>query len=1102
MNKVSLSGPYYLKKSRHKHFFRIMRITSFLLFVLIFSLHAINSSSQNARITVQAHNTTLKDVLNTIEKQTDYLFVYNINVDTDQKVALNTVNQPVKQVLDNLFKNIGLNYVQEGSYIVVSKSEAEQQKKFVTGTVIDMNGEPVIGANIVEKGTTNGIITDVNGEFSLQVSPDAVLQISYIGYNTREVAVNNQSSITIKLTEDTQAIEEIVVVGYGVQKRENLTGAVSAIMGDDLMKRPVGQTSVALQGIAPGVTITQQSGQPGQDAGTIRIRGIGTLNDSNPLVLVDGTAMDLNSVDPNIIESVSVLKDAASSSIYGSRAANGVILITTKRAKNKEFSVSYNGYAGWQTPTDLPDKVNAIDHMVMLNEAYRNVGRSPLYTDQYIQEYREKGPSDRDHYPDVDWQKAVYNQYAFQQNHFFTLNGGTEKMKLLAAIGYYDQQGITPNTDYNRFTVRLNSDMQFTQRFSAKLDMYLKYNTQKTPGRGIYDVIYWINRTPSIYPDVLSNGKYAVGWDGDNVLAFAKDGGFAKTKTPSASINMALSYQFTDFLKADVSYTPIYNNNITSTYNKSVNTYYADGELAYSKPSKSALYEHRGWGLSHDFKALLNFDKAFGQHNLKALAGFQWESGTDDYIDASRDTFIFPQYPKLNAGGSDNQKASGSGSEYALASFFGRINYDYQGKYLFEANVRYDGSSRFDLGHKWGVFPSFSGGWRISEESFWEPIRDIVDNAKFRVSWGQLGNQNIGNYAFASVVSYSSYVIGGQPVTSGAINDMSNSAISWEKTEMLDFGIDLQFFSKLSASFDYYNKKTSDILWKLNVPLIIGLNPTYQNAAKVSNKGWDLELRWNDLINDFRYGASFILSDVKNKVVDLKGISMTGLTVNREGHSINSIYGLEAIGYISEEDYNADGSYKHATQFGAFAPGDIKYKDQNNDGIINNEDEVIIGNTVPRFTYGLNLDASWKGFDFSMFWQGIGKADGYLNKQATMPFYWGASALEMHKDHWTEDNPNARFPRLAFNETNNEQNSSFWMANAAYLRLKNVTLGYTFPKTLSEKIKFSHVRLYISGQNLLSIDKFWDGFDAEAPVGDGAYYPQVKVFTIGLDVKF
>ena len=740
--------------------------------------------------------------------------------------------------------------------------------------------------------------------------------------------------------------------------------------------------------------------------------------------------------------------------------------------------------------------------MVMLNVAYRNVGRSTLYAEPYIQEYREKMASDPNHYPNVDWQKSVYKDYAFQQNHFFTLNGGTEKMKLLAAIGYYDQEGIVPNTNYNRFSVRLNSDMQFTDRFSAKLDMFLKYNTQKTPGRGINDVVYWINRTPSIYPDVLSNGKYAVGWDGDNVLAFSKDGGFAKLKTPSVSMNMALSYKFTNYLKADISYTPIYNNNFSSTYNKSVNTYYADGELAYTKPGKTALYEHRSYGLSHDFKALVNFDKTFGKHDVKALVGFQWESGMDDYIDASRDTYIFPQYPKLDAGGSDNQKASGSGSEYALSSLFGRINYDYQGKYLFEANVRYDGSSRFDIGQKWGIFPSFSGGWRMSEESFWEPLKKVVDNAKLRVSWGQLGNQNIGNYAFASVVSYSSYIIGGQPVTSGAINDMANSAISWEKTEMLDFGLDLQFFSKLSVSFDYYDKKTSDILWKLNVTLIIGLNPTYQNAAKVSNKGWDLELRWNDRINDFNYGATFMLSDVRNEVLDLKGISMTGLTVNREGYPVNSIYGLEATGFISEDDYNADGTYKHATQFGAFAPGDIKYKDQNKDGVINNKDEVIIGNTVPRFTYGLNLNANWKGIDFSMFWQGVGKVDGYLNNQATMPFYWGASALEMHKDHWTATNSNARFPRLAFNETNNEQNSSFWVANAAYLRLKNVTLGYTLPKTWTEKIKFSRVRFYVSGQNLLSIDKFWDGFDAEAPVGDGAYYPQAKVFTVGLDVKF
>ncbi|MDR0430626.1 MAG: TonB-dependent receptor [Tannerellaceae bacterium] len=1080
--------------------------TYFISFILfLFFSFTIQAKETSEKITLSFSNIQLSEAIKKIQAISNYTFFYDANkTDLTQKVSLKADQMDIHEIMKIMLKSMNLSFeITNRQIVLISKSEDRQKVKTINGIITDTFGEPVIGANVVEKGTTNGMITGMDGRFRLSVAENAVIQVSYIGFTSQEISVKNRINFSIKLQEESQDLSEVVVVGYGIQKKENLTGSISSVNGGELAKRPVGQTSLALQGIAPGVTITQRSGQPGQDAGTIRIRGIGTLNDSDPLVLVDGVAMGLNSIDPNVIESVSILKDAASASIYGSRAANGVILVTTKRAKDGEFSVSYNGYAGWQTPIDLPDKVGAIDHMIMLNEAYINVGRTPLYTQEYIQEYKDKGSTDRDHYPDVDWQKAVYKNYAFQQNHFFTLNGGTEKMRLLAAVGYYDQQGIIPNTSYDRITTRLNSDMQFTNRFSAKLDMYVKYDNQKTPGSGIRDVVYWVNRVPSIYSDVLSNGKYAIGWDGDNVLAFTKDGGFAKTKSPSVTMSAALKYKFTDYLQADVSYSPTYSNDFVSTFNKSVETYYPDGSLAYTKPGKTALYEHRKWGLSHDFKALLNFNKTFLlEHNVKLLGGFQWESGMDDYIDASRDTYIFPEYPKLNAGGSDNQKASGSGSEYALFSLFGRVNYDYMGKYLFEANVRYDGSSRFDRGHKWGVFPSFSAGWRLSEESFWEPLSDIVNNAKLRVSWGQLGNQNIGNYAFASVVAYGSYVIGGQPVTSGAINDMANTTISWEKTEMLDIGLDLQFFSKLSASFDYYDKKTTDILWKLNVPLTLGLNPTYQNAAKVSNKGWDLEFRWNDRINDFSYGASFMLSDVKNKVKDLKGISMTGLTVNREGYPINSIYGLEAIGFISEEDYNADGSYKHATQFGAFAAGDIKYKDQNNDGMINDKDEVIIGNTVSRYTYSLNLDAGWKGFDFSMFWQGVRKVDGYLNNQATMPFYWGASALEIHKDRWTPENQGARFPRFAFNETNNEQNSSFWVANAAYLRLKNVTLGYTLPKSITDKIGMSRIRFYVSGQNLLSIDNFWEGFDVEAPVGDGAFYPQLKVFTVGLDVKF
>lgn len=1099
-----------MKKKRDDYFLvcqkvkRIMKITTIFLLIGVIQISA-TTYAQNQRISVSVENGTFYDVISQIEKQSEFMFFYNSDdIDNNRHISIKANDRLVPEILDELIKDNDLTYKITDKHIIITKAGQKlQQTKQVSGIVTDEYGDPVIGANVVEKGATNGVITDIDGKFSIMVQPEAILQISYIGYFTQEISMKNRTTLTVTLREDTQTLDEVVVVGYGVQKKENLTGAISAVKGSDLIKRPVGQTSMALQGIAPGVTITQSSGQPGQDHGTLRIRGIGTLNNSDPLVLVDGVAMNLNSVDPNVIESVSVLKDAASASIYGSRAANGVILVTTKRASGKEFSVSYNGYAGWQTPTDLPDKVGAIDHMTMLNEAYTNVGRTPLYTPEYIQEYREKGPGDRDHYPDVDWQKAVYKDYAFQQNHFFTLNGGTEKMRLLAAIGYYDQQGIIPNTSYDRITTRLNSNMQFTDRFSAKLDMYVKYDREKTPGRGIKEAVYWINRTPSTYPDVLSSGKYAVGWDGDNVLAFTKDGGFVKSRKPTVMMSAALNYKFTDYLQADVSYSPTYNNDFVSTFIKSVDTYYPDGELAYTKPSKTALYENRKWGLSHDFKALLNFDKTFSStHGVKLLAGFQWESGMDDEVAASRDTYIFPEYPKLNAGGTDNQKASGTGTEYVLASVFGRVNYDYMGKYLFEANIRYDGSSRFDRGHKWGVFPSFSAGWRMSEENFWEPLKDIIGNAKLRASWGQLGNQNIGNYAFASVVAYSSYIIGGQPVTSGALNDMANPAISWEKTEMLDIGLDLQLFSKLSASFDYYDKKTTDILWKLNVPLIIGLNPTYQNAAKVSNRGWDLEIRWNDRINDFSYGASFMLSDVRNGVKDLRGVSIKNLTVNHEGYPINSIYGLEAIGFITEDDFTGDGTYKHATQFGAFAAGDIKYKDQNNDGLINNLDEVIIGNTVPRYTYSLNLDASWKGIDFSMFWQGVGKVDGYLNNQATMPFYWGASALEMHKDRWTPDNPNARFPRFAFNETNNEQNSSFWVSNAAYLRLKNVTLGYTLPKNVTDKIRMSRVRFYVSGQNLLSIDKFWDGFDVEAPVGAGDYYPQLKVFTVGLDVKF
>ncbi|MCE4567042.1 TonB-dependent receptor [Maribellus sp. CM-23] len=1087
-----------------------MKLTTLLLFLSMVTM-ATGSYSQNTRFSLNVKDATILQVLEEIERQTEFGFLFKTDqLDMKDRYTVNLKEAKIENVMNEILDNEHYSYRVMDRIIVISKKDAnpddmtDQNNETVSGKVSDSSGVPLLGVTVVVKGTSNGTVTNADGEYFLNNIPDdAVLQYSFVGMRMQEVAVDGKSNIDVVMVADAIGLEEVVAIGYGTQKKINLTGAVSAVTGDKLTNRPVGQTSMALQGLAPGITVTQRSGQPGNDGGNIRIRGIGTLNDANPLVLVDGTEMNINHLDPNLIESVSVLKDAASSAIYGSRAANGVILITTKRAELDELSISYNHYSGLQTFTNLPERVGAIDHMTLLNEAYSNSGRTPVFSESYINEYQSNMASNPDEYPNVDWQNEVYKDFAYQQNHYLTIKGGTQKARLLAGVGFYKQDGLIPNTEYQRVSTRLNSDIQFSDKLNAKLDLNVIYNERREPGRGVNDVIYWVSRSPAIYPAKLTNGKWAVGWDGDNVLAFANDGGFRKYLSPTLSMNMGLNYKFTDNISADIVYSPSYNNVFSTVYNKSVLTYYPDGELAYTRPQKTFLNENRMWGLSHDFKAIGNFDRSWANaHNVKILAGFQWESGVNDYIGAYRDDFIFPQYSKLDAGGTDNQQNYGSGSEWSIASFFGRLNYDFQGKYLFEANLRYDGSSKFDTGYKWGLFPSFSLGWRFSEENFWESMKGTIENAKIRASWGKLGNQNIGNYAFASVVNSGSYIIGGNPVTSGYINDMANKAISWEETEMFNVGIDLMVLSKLNLTFDYYDKLTRGILWKLNVPHIIGLAPTYENAAEVSNKGWDLGITWSDRFNDFKYGASFMISDVKNEVLDLRGVNMTGLTVNREGYPINSLYGYEAIGYISPDDYDGDGNYKYATQFGNFGPGDIKYKNQNTDNVINNEDEVIIGSTIPRYTYSIDLNAGWRGIDFSMFWQGVGKADGLLHRQATMPFYWGATALEIHKDRWSIDNQDAQFPRMAFNEPNNEQNSSFWVKDASYLRLKNLTVGYTLPGSITNKIRLSRLRIYATGQNLLTFDNFWEGYDPEAPVGAGSYYPQVKVYTIGLDVTF
>ncbi len=1100
-----------------KKVIRKMKLTLLIVLLSVIQIFATSVYSQNARISLKKENTAIENVLKTIEDQSEYFFLYNGKlVDVTQKVNINVENQNLEKTLNELFRNTNIAYKVYDRQVVLSPSgsaDNSQQVKSVTGKVTDTSGSLLPGVSVVIKGTTSGTITDSDGKYTISNVPEnATLQFSFVGMKTLEAACGGKTSINVALVEDAIDIEEVVAVGYGVQKKTNLTGSVISVTGDDLAKRQVGQTSMALQGVAPGVTVTQRSGQPGNDGGTIRIRGIGTLGDSNPLVLADGVETNINNVDPNLIESISVLKDAASAAIYGSRAANGVILITTKRAKGNGFSINYSGYAGFQQPTDLRNMVNAHDHMSMLNTAYINAGKSPLFASSLVDTYTELSKTDPDNYPDVNWQKKVYTGSGFTQNHSLNLNGGNDNIKLMAAFGYYDQKGILENTNFKRYSIRLNSDIKFTEKFSAKMDFFLRQMETNEPAKGVSTIIYWLNRMPATQAARLSNGSYGIGWEGDNPMADALSSGINQNLTPSVMMNLGFNYKFSKSLILDAVYSPHFWEGHNKSFSKIVTTYYPDGRVAYTKPSKASLSQTNNRYQTNNVRATLNYDKNFGKHNLKLLAGWQQEDFMDRYFSAYRDTYVLPQYEVINAGSATNQQTSGAGSDWALRSFFGRVNYDFSDRYLFEANVRYDGSSRFAEGKKWGVFPSFSAGWRISEENFWKSLDSGITNLKLRGSWGQLGNQNIGTYPFDSFVNLTSiFAFNNALVNGAALTDMANGEISWETTEMQNYGLDIALLNnKLSASFDYYIRNTNGILLQLDVPKIIGLTAPYQNAGKVENKGWDLSLNYHDKKGNFSYDFGFSLSDVKNKVLDLRGINQSKLVVNYEGYPMQSILALEAEGYFTD----AQDVATHAKQYGNYAPGDIKYKDQltedtngdgkpdAGDGVINDKDQKIIGNTIPRYTFGLSANLAWKGFDMSVLLQGVGKADGYLMAQSVMPFYLGGTAQEQNKDYWRTDNLNAKFPRLAFNEPNNEKNSSFWMKNAAYMRLKNLQVGYTLPKRLTEQLGVKRVRTYFSGQNLLTLDKFWDGFDVEAPVGDGAYYPQVITYSLGIDVNF
>lgn len=1101
----------------------------------------------SAQVTVDIDSMPLTEALKKLEEQTGYSFFYsNVLPDKDAVVSVKSNNKDIAAVMDQLLDGLAVSYkINEDKQIALYADEpevVEQTKpaeRTVSGVVYDSDGLPVIGAGVMVKGSLHGTVTDEDGRWTLELEDDNVtLEISSMGYQSQSVAVKGRSDFTVTLTSDTQYLDEVVVVGYGTQKKVNLTGSVSMVTSEDMASRPVSNMSSGLQGLLPGVTVVNASGQPGASGTTIRVRGVGTIGNANPLILIDGIEGDLSTINPEDIESVSVLKDAASASIYGARAANGVLLVTTKKmndnpgAAKDNAKVTFGAYAGIQTPTRLPQMCDAIEFMTLDNEARQNVGTAIGWLEDSFKKVTDN--TDPNYFANTDWLDEVLNSYAPQQNYSLSLNGGIGSSGYMLSYRYFDQKGLTvgSSTGEQRHNVRFKMNTKLIDRLT--LSSNISYTSRKvtspinslTSGGGaIYNAMRIAPNAPVRYTD----GTWAYGGGNTNPVAILNDGGRSNVSTEEFSLLEVLKL---DILKGwDV--TATYNLTSTNGYKdilkKTITFVNPEDKSVNVYASPNSLKNVDLKNVQQTFIIQSNFDITFGKHNVSGVAGMSQEWYEARMFEASRTNLSTEFEPTLNLGDPSTMSNNATYSSWALRSGFGRVSYNYDERYLLEANIRYDLSSRFHKSVRGGWFPSVSAGWRISEEHFMSFAKSIVDNLKIRGSWGMLGNQYVGSsdYPYMSVLeAFTSglSLIGTSASTGYAPSTLANPNLTWEHIKMVNAGVDVALLqNRLTMSFDWFNKDTEGILLKLNYPAQIGPKPSEQNAGKVNNRGWEFDLNWRDQRGEFYYGIGFNISDVKNKIVDLAGNApdLSGYQIRMVGYPIDAFYGYKAIGLMTPEDFKISDTQNHNYSLpkvpvilgNDYQPGDIKYEDISGpdgkpDGRITPEyDKVVLGSNIPRYTYTVRGDLGWKGIDFSFVIQGVGKCDGYLEGTARHAFQdMAAYPQKVHLERYnvvTNPDPDALYPRLTYNTGFNQNTfSTYWMENASYMRLKNVQIGYTFPEKWMKKARVDNLRVYLSGDNLLTVSDFFYAYDPETPVSKGGYYPQVKTVVLGLNITF
>jgi len=1122
-----------------------MKLTTLFLITTLFGLQANNSNGQNTKVTLDLENTTVREIIDKIESSTELRFIYKIkDVNLERKMSLKVESEQIETVLNAMFQNTITVYRIRGKHIVLRQGYEEKsllknvpkensiykpQDQIITGTVLDGNGTPLPGASVVEKGTTNGVQTDFDGNFSLDISDEnAILVISYIGFATKEILVDGQTNLAITLNESTAGLDEVVVVGFGVQKKVNLTGAISTVTFDEeLSNRPLTNASQALGGTASGIWVSQNSGQPGNDAAQIRVRGWGTLNNSDPLILIDGIEGTFNQLNPNDIDNISVLKDAASAAIYGSKASNGVVLITTKAGTlNEKMVININSYVGLQSLGERYDMVNnSAESMELTNLALSNDGVGAVYPQSTIQAFRSG--NDPFIYPNTDWFKTLFRTAEIQE-HNLSIRGGNEKTSSYLSFNYLDQEGIIPNTQSQRYGLRVNVESKINNwlKVSAKVN-YINRNSEEPysdVNRGSLGRVYIMleGATPFIAP-FTSDGRFGSvqAFDEDGVLLYDNrnaliDAANGSTSTVENTLNAAASVdiKFTDFLSFSTTLSTNRTWNLQDRWNESLFGYTSTGIETITKN-----YNREGLEVSRNqitsgqdiMFATLNFQKSYAdKHNISALAGMQFESTKIRNVFARRTNPPKEGLTQVDAG-TEGIQGSGNFVGFNMLSYFGRINYSFLDKYLVEANIRTDGSSRFKEGNRWGVFPGFSAGWRLSQEKFIQDL-NVFTNLKLRASWGQLGNQNLNTFwPYLTVINQNndlSYNFNGGFAPGAANTTLVDEDITWETSTTFDVGLDIGLLNgKVTIEADYFKKTTEDILVQLPIPQLLGgVTPPFENVGEMVNEGFDLVVNYDNGKFDrseLGFQTGFNITYIDNEVTKFRGgNSPDQLYLIREGQPYRSLYAFKVEGI-----YQTDQEGLNHMPNNSFKPvaGNLRYVDVNGDGQLNFEDKQVIGNTIPELTFGISQTFKYKGVDLNFLFQGLLGADIYNQNNFTKVAFENRILQSRWKDAWSPDNTNSNLPQLRLDNNWDNQQSSFWVQKLDYIKLKNLQLGYSFPESIIKKIGLNKLYLYANAQNVFAITpKDYDGFDPETDTfNNGAgVYPIPRIISIGLNINF